>query len=167
MANVYKTNFVVSGNESATTEQIVFENPSGSGKLARMYTPLSVIADQGFMIWEIKRYTSLPTHGTGGNAPTAQTIYKMDSSIPAAACEVYVGDASASFSSFSGMTVDWLDTVSLDGSDAGDDMERIPSKYLPEGHAMVVRPGECMTITVPAGLIDYTIVIIFEEEAVA
>jgi hypothetical protein len=165
MANVYKTNFVVTGAPSGTTDQIVLENPSDSTKLARVYIPLSVVADQSFTIWTLRRRDALPTHGIEGNAPTEQVLYKMDSASPTPACKVYTG-APGTALTFGG-TVTWLDTVSLDASDAGDAMERIPAKYLPDDHALVVRPGECLSIEVPEGVVDYTIIMLLEEKTVA
>lgn len=164
MVNLYKTNFTVTGTESGMSEQIVLENPSDSGKLARVYIPLSVVADQSFTIWKLKRRDTLPTHGIEGNSPTEQTLYKNDSASPSAACKVFTGEPGVALT-FSG-AVTWLDTVSLDASDAGDDMERIPAKYLPVDHALVIRPGECLSITIPQGVVEYTIIMLFEEEAV-
>lgn len=162
MPDIYKTNFPVTGSAAGTTEQIVLENPIASTRLARVYIPLSVVADQSFTVWHIRRRNALPTHGTGEDAPTEQTLYAMDSNSPAATCKVYVGTPGTGLT-FGG-TVTWLDTVSLDASDAGDDMERIPAKYLPEDHALVIRPGECMSIEVPEGDVGYTIIMLFEEE---
>lgn len=164
MANVYKTNFVVTGAASGTSEQIVLENPSGSDKLARVYVPLSVVADQSFTVWTLHRRDALPTHGVDGNAPTEQTLYAMDSASPPPVCNLFTGEPGVALT-FGG-SVTWLDTVSLDASDAGDDMERIPAKYLPEDHALVIRPGECLSITVPEGVVEYTIIMLFEEETI-
>jgi hypothetical protein len=165
MANVYKTNFIITGAASGTSEQIALENPIASGKLARVYVPLSVVADQSFTVWTLHRRDALPTHGVDGNAPTEQTIYKNDSASPSAVCKVFTGEPDVALT-FGG-SITWLDTVSLDASDAGDDMERIPAKYLSEDHALVIRPGECLSITVPEGVVEYTIIMLFEEEVLA
>jgi hypothetical protein len=159
--HVYKTNFVVDGLAEAS-EQIEFRNPSGSGVVARILT-VQFNASTNESVWVFRRYPGHPTHGTGGDAPTAETIYQHDSAGPASAVEVYSGPAGSALLWPLPSTAEYVHTENLFPLDSGDDKEVVFAKYWPAEYSPAVRPGESMSLESQAGEIPYVVTIMWEE----
>lgn len=152
----YRTSFSIMGAESAS-ERVSFENPVGSGKKALMHMPLRTVADQGFSIFKIRRRDALASKIGAQDAP----VYKQDSADSAAVCAPYFDEDSTQLT-FNG-SVDWERLTSHDASDGGDDSEEFPTKYIGNEHALVIRPGESMTLVLPDGEIEWNVEILWEE----
>lgn len=153
----------IQGGASAL-ETLEIKNPSGSGKKIALLQ-MVVLAEATFQPWAIRRYDGHATHGADALAPASVDIWKRDSASASASFEVYSSSDAGSFD-WSGLTLQWQHSQTLDASDAGDDAMVNFTMYFSETHAPMLRPGESASVLIPAAEIPYTIVFVVSEEAV-
>jgi hypothetical protein len=157
----YQTNFQI--NTVDGSEQIEIRNPSASGKNLEL-VKISIVAETGFAVYDLQRYTALATHAVGPDPePTQADVFKWDPSDASPVGEVWYGAAATI--TFGG-TLDFHHDVQLDASDAGDDAEVIFGKYL-YGENVVMVPGTSARWELPQDAqSSYTIQIIWQEVGV-
>lgn len=164
MAALYESEFQLTGSPLGPIEAVELTNPVGSG-VNVFILRVGANAQCGFALWVIRRYSAQPSHGTGGDAPSAATIWKRKTADATSATEVWVQTTAASIVP-NGATKNYEHTESLDPSDAGDDAEIILAKYAEDIDTLVIAPGESMTLQAPQADLTFTVNITWEEAAV-
>lgn len=159
MGNVYETNFAISATTSERSIEI--RNPSGSKvDVAILRIALSGLA--GLSVCGLHRYTSLATHGTGGDAPTQQTLYRYRAEAPAPTAEVWSG-ADGTKLDWTGLTVDFANSFQIACNQPNDaDAEQLV-RHIDGPDRILLAPGRSASITTPDGQADYTVKLLIEE----
>lgn len=151
----YETNFTIASTDGS--EEIEIRNPNLSLKTLKL-TRVGVVSETPFAVYQFNRYTSLATHNAGS---VQQTVYKWNPASGAPACEVWVGPSGSI--TWNG-SVDYAHDEQLDTSDAGDDAEWIPAKYLDQANQILLTSNNSFRMRLPAGAqATYTIKILWEE----
>ncbi len=162
MTSLYETNFTLELDIPTDEERVEIRNPSASTKHLHI-TRVGITSQSEFAVFRLTRYNELATHGTGGDAPTAQTVYKWLSDDAATSMEIYSGEPGVQLIWPNSSAIDYLHDFQLDPSDAGDDDKLQFNQYLSEDHTVVILPNTSASLQFPAGQGTFIVKILARE----